>query len=424
MGVTRRALLGGAGGAGLLGVAGCGALTPAGTGPSSLRVHTSLGGTSPGADVFADLTKVFRSEHPDIDLAVVTSGSDLPIVYETSRLAGAEADVVMVNLVGNQLSWTGLDATVPVQTQLADWGLADRVLPPALAEWTTADGDLRAFPYFASNWPVAWNTGLLGEFSLSVPRTAEELVEVAQVLRAHGIAPVTTGGSDWSGQKLFCQIIQAYVDLDEATEFFTTGDVGAHPDVVRGIAHFVDLRDAGVFVDQAQGLTSDSQTTQYNARKAAGQMAMTSALASTPTAVAAESVVGGWPVPADSVHEHPTSMRGYSVMGIWVSPNGEEKLDMVREFVEFMYRDDVAGRFVSGSGRDLCLQSSVVPDDFPLVAAAARLGSDDVSLVLLPDLSVPTAASEPLIQASGRAFAPGSTVDDVVAALTTAYASV
>jgi multiple sugar transport system substrate-binding protein len=421
---SRRSVLALAGGALLAGATGCAALTPAGTGPRALLVHSSLGGTSPGADVFAEAVARFRAAQPDMELAVVTNGSDLPIVYETSRLAGKEADVVMVNLVGNQLSWTELDATVPVQGYLRDWGLEERVLPASRAEWTASDGDLRAFPYFASTWPVAYNTALLEQAGVKVPATAEELVATARALRAAGVGPVTVGGSDWTGQKLFCQIIQAYVTPDEAAQFFTTGDLDAHPDVARGIAHFVQLRDEGVFVDQAQGLTSDLMTSQYNSGRAGMQMAMTSALAKTPAEVAATTTVGGWPLPADAVHPHPTMMRGYSVLGLWISPSGQEKIDLVERFVRYLYQEDVAAEFVERSGRDLALVTDARSDAFPLVAAAQRLTADDVTEVLLPDLSVPTQANEPLIQAAGLAFAPGSTAERIGQALVGAYRQV
>ncbi len=118
----------------------------------------------------------------------------------------------MVNLYDKTLAWTELGATLDVKGYLDDWGLRERVLPAALKEWTDDEGRLRAFPYFAANWPVAFNTGLLERAGIgSVPTTGDQLIGAARKLRAKGIAPVTVGGNDWTGQKLLAQIIQTFL---------------------------------------------------------------------------------------------------------------------------------------------------------------------------------------------------------------------
>ncbi|MEW2566332.1 ABC transporter substrate-binding protein [Streptomyces sp. NPDC047070] len=404
-------------------LSGCSALAAADSDPDTLVVHSQLGTTAPGSPTYLDSLDRFREENPGLKVKNLVNGDDLAQVYETSRLARKEPDVVMVNLYDKTLAWTDVGATVDVKDYLDDWGLRERVLPVALDAWTDGEGRLRAFPYFATNWPVAYNRSLLDKAGVDeIPVTGDQLIAAARKLRAKGIAPVTTGGNDWTGQKLLAQIIQTFLSEDEARHVYSTGDFSGSRGAKEGIEYFVALRDAGVFVDKAQGLTSDLMTTQYNTQSAAIQSAMSSALAKVPESVARHTDVGGWPLAEGAAHKLPTILRTYTLIGFWISPNGTKKIDAVEKFLRFMYRPDTVSRFIKESGRDMALRSSTVSTDFPLVAAAQRLG-DDVSQVLLPDVYVPPAATQPLITATSTSFTRGTGAAKVRAVLEAAYRS-
>ncbi|WP_314411746.1 ABC transporter substrate-binding protein [Streptomyces kroppenstedtii] len=404
-------------------LSGCSALAAADSDPDTLVVHSQLGTTAPGSPTYLASLDRFRKENPGLKVKNLVNGDDLAQVYETSRLARKEPDVVMVNLYDKTLAWTDVGATVDVKDYMADWGLRERVLPVALDAWTDGKGRLRAFPYFATNWPVAYNRSLLDKAGVDeIPVTGDQLISAARKLRAKGIGPVTTGGNDWTGQKLLAQVIQTFLTEDEARHVYSTGDFSGSRGAKEGIEYFVALRDAGVFVDKAQGLTSDLMTTQYNTRSAAIQSAMSSALAKVPEAVARHTDVGGWPLAEGAAHKLPTILRTYTLIGFWISPNGTKKIDAVEKFLRFMYRPDTVSRFIQESGRDMALRSDTVSTDFPLVAAAQRLG-DDVSQVLLPDVYVPPTATQPLITATSTSFTRGTGAAKVRAALEAAYRS-
>ncbi|MET4923087.1 ABC transporter substrate-binding protein [Streptomyces sp. PSRA5] len=402
-------------------LSGCSTLASADSDPGTLLVHTQLGTTAPGSPTYEAVVKAFQKENPGLRIKNLVNGDDLPQVYETSRLARKEPDVVMVNLYDKTLAWTDVGATVDVKGYLDDWGLRERVLPAALEEWTDSKGRLRAFPYFATNWPVAYNTALLERAGVdSVPTTGDQLIGAARKLRAKGIAPVTVGGNDWTGQKLLAQIIQTFLTPDEARNVYSTGDFSGSRGVREGIDYFVQLRDAGVFADKAQGLTSDTMTTQYNTEAAAIQSAMSSALAKVAPKPAGHTAIGGWPLAPGASHGKPTILRSYTLIGFWISPNGVKKLPSVEKFLRFMYRPEVVSRFITESGRDMALVTDTVSKGFPLVAEAQRLG-ERVSQVLLPDLYVPPTATQPLITATSTAFTPGTSAAAVRSALESAY---
>ncbi|MGQ4511233.1 extracellular solute-binding protein [Streptomyces sp. DW26H14] len=402
---------------------GCGsALAGDGAGPDTLVVHTQLGTTAAGSETYLSAVADFHRENPGLTVKNLVNGDDLAQVYETSRLARKEADIVMVNLYDKTLAWTDVGATVDVKPYLDDWGLGGSILPEALREWTDAKGRLRAFPYFGTNWPVAYNTRLLERAGVgAVPTTSDELISAARKLRAQGIMPVTIGGEDWTGQKLLAQIIQTYLTADEAVHAYTTGDFSTRG-AREGIEYFVTLRDAGVFSDKAQGLTSDSMFTQYNTGRAAVESAESSALAQVPAQVVKHSTVGGFPLAPGAVQPHPTALRTYTLIAFWISPNGTRKIDAVEKFLRFMYRPDTVSRFITEAGRDMAVRSPALATRFPLVAAASRLG-DRVSQVVLPDVYVPPTANQPLITATSTAFTPGTSAGRVRAALEAAYRS-
>ncbi|WP_020659174.1 ABC transporter substrate-binding protein [Amycolatopsis benzoatilytica] len=406
--VSRRTALRAALGAGVAAplLAGCGALTPASAKPGALSVHTQLSGAVAGAQVFADAVAAYERRTGGT-VALLKNGSDLPIVFETSTLAGEEADVALVNLQGRTLSWTELGATIPVTRLLDEWGLRDKIIPDAVAEWTDGQGRLRAFPFTRTNWPVSYNTRLLERAGVGIPTTSDELIAAAHALRAKGIGPVTVGGSDWSGQKLFLQIVQGFLTAEEAKKVFASGKLSESPGAIAGVEHFVELRDAGVFIDNVQGYTSDSELTQFNTGKAAIVPAMSSALAKVPADRAKEVTVGGWPKPSrGGVLQHPSVIRSFNGHGIWISENGAKKLDLIKPFVQYLYSDEVTDAMILGSGRDMSRVTRTVSKNFPLVAAASRLTPAQVSPVMLPDLVIPQSAFEPLIQATATAYGP------------------
>ncbi|GAA5153806.1 ABC transporter substrate-binding protein [Amycolatopsis dongchuanensis] len=403
-------------------LAACGPLTPASDRPGALSVHTQLSGAVAGAQVFAEAVATYE-RRTGRTVALLKNGSDLPIVFETSSLAGKEADVAIVNLQGRTLSWTGLGATIPVTRLLDDWGLRDKIIPDAVAEWTDAHGNLRAFPFTRTNWPVSFNTRLLEQAGVGIPTTSDELIAAADALRAKGIGPVAVGGSDWSGQKLFLQIIQGFVTAEEAKQIFASGKLSESPGGMAGVRHFVELRDAGVFVDNVQGYTSDSELTQFNTGKAAIVPAMSSALAKVPAERAREVTVGGWPKPSQGgVLDHPSVIRSFNGHGIWISENGARKLDLIKPFVQYLYSDEVTDAMILRTGRDMSRVTGTVSTDFPLVAQAARLTTRQVSPVMLPDLSIPQSAFEPLIQATAAAYGPIS-AEHIVDVFEKAYAT-
>ncbi|MFG3102207.1 ABC transporter substrate-binding protein [Streptomyces sp. NPDC048182] len=402
-----------------------GPLDPRTDDPDTLVVHSRFSAGTQGADVYARVVRQFERENPGLHVKNVFNGDDIFNSFETSRLAHKEADVLLINLYDKSFSWTGLGATPPVDRYLRDWHVTGRVQPAALKAWTDEKGRLRAFPWMGFTWPLLVNKDLLRKAGVAeVPRTTDALLSTVRALRAHGIAPLTVGGNDWSGQKFLMQVMQGYLGPEAARRVFAEGGYCDEPAAMKGLRLFADLRDAGLFVKGAQGLGADQMNADYFEQRAAMMPAISSTIAAVPAKVASATEVTGFPVPADGVPPRPSLYNGLTSTGIWLTPNGTEKLSLSRKFISFLYRKDVVQQFIDDSGYVMNLRDQRPSSKLPLVSRSVEVShGPDVSEVVMPDAYVPAAVSAPLNRATSIAYTPHTSTTAMCEALDTAYRS-
>ncbi|MEU8385748.1 extracellular solute-binding protein, partial [Streptosporangium sp. NPDC048865] len=319
-----------------LGVAGVAALALAtacggGQAPSQEQAATTLtlqtnwtsGGTEsvPLKKALADFTA-----KTGIQVKVLENGDDLNQVYETALLAGQEADVLLVGLLEKQLDWVKNGAVVPAEEYVQAWGLGEEIPAESLADWKDAEGHLRGLPYAGFTWPWWYNKTLFDKHGVALPQTTEDLFAAVKKLRAQGVGGVAIGGNDWSGQKVFMQYLETYLDAPSAKKVFAEGGTCASPEAMKGIELFVRTREAGVFVDGVEGLTADQATALYQEGKAAIAPIGSWSFSGTDEALAKSTVLGGLPVAEGGTYTRPNAFRGSTSAGWWISPNGKKKI--------------------------------------------------------------------------------------------------
>ena len=345
--------------------------------------------------------------------------------YETSKLAGEEPDVLLVNLYNKALDWTESGATIPLTDQLTEWGLDKVIDPTAVAQWTDSKGRLQGLPYLGFSWPMLYNTALLKEAGVdTVPTTVEELLAATEKLRAKGITPVAMGGNDSTGQKFLLQIMETAMTPDEATAVMTSGGYCASPSAMQGLNTFVQLRDAGVFSDNAEGLSTQDMYGEFTTDTAASMFAGSWAF-SLPTAEQIPNIeLGGFPLPDGSTFDKPVAYKGYSAAGFWLTDNGQQRIDDYKAFIDYMYSPEVVGSFVSQAGDVPVIE---LPDaasalaEQPLLLAALTTLPDTVDFATFPDFSIPGPIQTPMITATASAFAKGTSADQICASLDALY---
>lgn len=358
-----------------------------------------------------------------IEVDVVSAAENLDVTYETALAAGQEPHFVAINLFDKSIAWLDSGATVEVGRYIEDWGLTDVVDPATVAEWTNADGAVQGFPYSGFAWPVWYNTALLEEAGVAVPNSIEELKAAAVALEANGVAPVVVGGSDWSGQKLFVQIMQSYLQPSETQALLGAGGFCANPAAMSGIELFSDLLDSGVFISDVEGYSADLMNETFYSGEAAIMPAGSWAFDAAPDELRANIQLGGFPLPDGAAFDAPTRYQGFTGVGFMISPRGEsEALGAIEELVKIMYEEEFYATFVSDANLVPTIQledPSVATN--PLLQAA--LGTDynsGTSIALLPDVHVPASANDGIGQAIALAYAGGSPAD-VCSAMDSSY---
>jgi len=122
----------------------------------------------------------------------------------------------------------------------------------------TYDGHIWAVPLDVNNLTIGYNTEIFEELGLEVPTTSDELIAVAQAIRASGkYSPLCTSIKDgWpAGDVWFAQA--AYTtESDDAIRSADRGELAwDSPEFVAATDNLKKLVDGGVFVDDATSIS-------------------------------------------------------------------------------------------------------------------------------------------------------------------------
>lgn len=354
----------------------------------TISVMSSYEAGSPRGAVFAELVDSFKEETGITVNIEEVNGDDMEQVYEAAALAGEQPDVVLHNLTPSTSDWFQNDLVYDVDPFLDEWGIRDKLQPASIDYWTQ-NGGVNGFPHSAFNWPIWYNMDMLGKAGVTeLPTTVDELIDTAKALRAAGMQPLVIGGAEWPIQNFTTWMAQQYLAPDDAETLFAEGGYCANPDAVKGLDLLTELRDEGVFVDNAAGYTADQMMTAYFSGEAAMLVSGSWGYASAPPDIAAVTQLSGFPVVDGGEYDLPTAYNGYNG-GIYISKSAEPRLDAVEQFVTYLFEQENLQKFVTEAGDILAVTSEalgdVAADDFPLVGVGNTLDETKVDFMVLPD---------------------------------------
>jgi len=375
---------------------------------------------APLQTIFAD----FMAANPDILIAdEVYVDADIPLKVETASAANQEPDLVFTGGFGNALSWTDSGVTIPVNDLITQWGLDGQFKDAALSNYTLPDGQIIAFPLEGFTWPVWYNTAIFAAVGLEIPTTTDQLIAAAQTLRAAGYGgPVIASGIDSMGGKFFELIIQSAMTDAEAIQCMGQGDWTA-PGCIKGVELFVQLRDAGVFVDGVEGVDYPSGNTRFFAGdKVAVSHFGAWAFGEAPPELLPDIQLGGFPLPAGSPHQLPVYFSAFTAKGVFITPNGASKMDAVEKFITFLYQPAMIARFVEQAGMTPPLKEVPV-DATELNSLFAQSLVLPAEVVAISDTYKPAQVVTDFDRVTMEAFAPGTTAEQILAGMTAAYAA-
>ena len=347
--------------------------------------------------------------------------ADIPLKVETASAAKQEPDLVFVQRVGSPQTWTDAGIALPVNDLIKEWGLDGQFKEAALKEYTLPDGKIQAFPLEGYTWPIWYNTSVFEKAGVPIPTTTDELIADAKAIRAAGGQPIIASGSDGMGLYLFTLVLQSLLPDEEAKKCLGNGE-WTLPSCVSAVELFVQLRDAGVFVNDVQGLDFATANENYFAGNVAMSHFGAWSFADPPKDLLPKIQLGGFPLPAGSPHRAPVIYSSFSAKGVWITPNGGAKMDAVKKFIQFLYKPENLARFVEQAGMTPPLKD--VPIDAsklnPLFVQSLTM---PVEVAMTPDDFYP-----PKVQAelgtgklSQLAFTPGTTAKQILDGLTALY---
>jgi multiple sugar transport system substrate-binding protein len=366
--------------------------------------------------------KDFMAANPDITIKdEVYVDADIPLKVETATTAKQEPDLVFVQRVGSPIGWTDSGVTLPVNDLLTQWGFAGKFKDVALSNFTQADGKIQAFPLEGYVWPIWYDTKVFAAAGVPIPTTTDDLIAAAKAIRAAGDQPVILS-ADGMGQYLFTLILQTCMTDQEAQQSIGKGD-WTTPAAIKAVNLFVQLRDAGVFVDNVQGIDYASANTQFGQGKVAMSHFGAWEFGAPEVATVLPDVqIGGFPLPAGSPHKAPIYYSGFAAKGIWITPNGAAKMDAVKRFIQFIYQPTMIARFVEQAGmipplKDVPVDQSKLN---PLFVQALTMNAE---VAESPDDFLPPAVGTDFGRVFTEALTPGTTAEKILADLTAAYAA-
>ena len=371
---------------------------------------------APLQSVFKD----FMAANPDIVIKdSVYVDSDIPLKVETASAANQEPDLVFVQRVGSPIDWTAGGIAIPVNDLIKEWGFDGLFKESALKEYTLPDGQIQAFPLEGYTWPIWYNTSVFEKAGVPIPTTTDELITAAKAIRTAGDQPVIASGSDGMGQYLFTLIMQSAMSDEEAIQSIGQGDWTV-PNAIKGVQLFVQLRDAGVFVDGVEGIDFATGNTQFFAANVAMSHFGAWSFGEAPQELLPKVQLGGFPLPAGSPHQAPVYYSAFGAKGVWITPNGAAKMDAVKKFIQFLYQPAMIARFVEQAGMTPPLKD--VPVDAsklnPLFVQSLNLPAE---VAMTPDLYMPAKVQPDFGRISQEAFTPGTTAEKILADLTDLY---
>jgi len=394
-------------------------------GPVTLTIWHNWGPDDAKGPAMVTIFDEFRAANPDIILVdEVYVDADIPLKVETASAANQEPDLVFTGRLGSAYSWTDSGITIDVKNLISDWGFDGKFLDAAISQFTQADGKVQAFPLEGYTWPVWYNTKVFEAAGIAIPNTTDELISAAQALRAAGSGgPMVVSGADNMGSYVFTLALQTLLSDAEARQCIGDGDWSA-PVCVEAVELFVQLRDAGVFVDDVEGIDYPGAEAQF----ATGTVAMCHygawAFADPGMLELNPDVqLGGFPLPAGSPHQLPVYYAGFTAKGIFITPNGEAKIDAVEKFIKFFYQPEMIARLVEQAGMTPPLKNLPV-DESKLNMLFAQSLNMPAEIAETPDMYMPPAVFAVFGPITQKAFTPDVTSEEILAELVAAYAAV
>lgn len=286
---------------------------------------------------------------------------DVRTTFETAALANQLPDLVTSNFVPEVKPWLTQGLIADTTGFLKDWGITDILQDGVLDPSWTYEGMLGGFPYQVGSWPMWYNMELLKAAGVNeVPKTIDELKAAVTALKANGVQGVCFPGADWGGAGFLWLWAQLYTG-PSISDVMANGGWADNPKAMQALKLVGELRDEGVFIENAAGYGYDDCANAYDQGKVGiahfGSWGFTQLSDATTNATQ----IAGLPLPEGAGYTRPIAFQtgGNGLMISKPAADDPARLAAVEQFIKFIYTPEILQIWISDSSQLSPVKSDV-----------------------------------------------------------------
>lgn len=220
-----------------------------------------------------DNIDLFQQQNPNIKIQFTnTANGDQYLNKISTEMAANNApDVFMTWVAGRLEPFVKAGRLLPLDDIInGDANLKDVINPGNLTP-TTFNGKVYAIPNELAGETVFYNKAIFQKYSLQVPKTWDELLNVIKVLKQNGVVPFALANKDpWPGTIPFMAIFDRINGPEEIKKTTVDKQAVFNTDAYKKSAeYFAQLVKAGAFADNFNSLDGNEGTTMFKNGKAA-----------------------------------------------------------------------------------------------------------------------------------------------------------
>lgn len=209
---------------------------------SSRSQQISIMAVYTGAEqrAFETVLDGFMESNPDVEVKYTSAGDELPTVLETAVEGGNPPDLAMLPQPGVVADFAARGELEPLDfvTDAVAGNLGDYAV-----QLGTIDGSLYGFLVLTNNGsPVWYNVNLFKEAGVEPPATWDELLDVAETLKASGVPAYSFGGADgWTLSAVFENIYLRTAGPEKYDQLATHEIPWTDPSVKEALQYMAEL---------------------------------------------------------------------------------------------------------------------------------------------------------------------------------------
>jgi alpha-glucoside transport system substrate-binding protein len=209
---------------------------------SSRSQQISIMAVYTGAEqrAFETVLDGFMDSNPDVEVKYTSAGDELPTVLETAVEGGNPPDLAMLPQPGVVADFAARGELEPLDfvTDSVAGNLGDYAV-----QLGTIDGSLYGFLVLTNNGsPVWYNVNLFKEAGVEPPATWDELLDVAETLKASGVPAYSFGGADgWTLSAVFENIYLRTAGPEKYDQLATHEIPWTDPSVKEALQYMAEL---------------------------------------------------------------------------------------------------------------------------------------------------------------------------------------